>query len=137
MVALVRIDDAASDATEARITDREGEAMARAVLTLFKRWRLSDTEACVLLGDMAPRTYARWKRGAVGRVGRDLKTRMSILLGVHKALRLVFVAPEQGYQWMRRPNGAFGRRSALEVMLDGEMTDLMRVRQYLDAERGA
>ena len=27
-------------------------------------------------------------------------------------------------------------RAALDVMLDGELTDLMRVRRYLDAERG-
>jgi hypothetical protein len=31
----------------------------------------------------------------------------------------------------------FGNRTALDVMLGGELTDLMRVRRYLDAERGA
>ena len=36
-----------------------------------------------------------------------------------------------------RPNDAFAGRSALEMMLGGELTDLMRVRRYLDAERGA
>ena len=31
---------------------------------------------------------------------------------------------------------AFAGSSALEVMLGGELTDIMRVRRYLDAERG-
>ena len=34
-------------------------------------------------------------------------------------------------------NAAFAGRMALEVMLDGELTDLIRVRCYLDAQRGA
>ena len=39
-------------------------------------------------------------------------------------------------RWMQAPNEAFAGRSALDVMLGGELTDLMRVRRYLDAERG-
>jgi hypothetical protein len=35
------------------------------------------------------------------------------------------------------PSAAFGGRSALDVMLRGEITDLIDLRAYLDAERGA
>jgi hypothetical protein len=38
--------------------------------------------------------------------------------------------------WLDTANEAFGGHSALEIMLHGELTDLMRVRNYLDAERG-
>ena len=34
-------------------------------------------------------------------------------------------------------NAAFAGRVALEVMLDGELIDLIRVRCYLAAQRGA
>jgi hypothetical protein len=34
-------------------------------------------------------------------------------------------------------NAAFAGRMTLEVMLDGEFADLIRVRRYLDAERTA
>ena len=37
---------------------------------------------------------------------------------------------------IKAANAAFGGRSALDVMAGGELTDLMRVRRYLDAERG-
>ncbi len=120
-----------------RITDQEAAAMARAAVNLFARWGLTDAQACVLLGGISPRTWARWKAGDIGRLPRDLKARLSNLMGIHKALRIIFREPERAYAWIARPNAAFGGRSALEVMLNGELTDLMRVRRYLDAERGA
>lgn len=138
MVQLVQISDRAAATTTAApaITDGEGLAMARAVVRLFELWQLTDTEACVLLGELSPRTYARWKAGEFGRVGRDLKARLSNLMGIHKALRITFTEPARSYGWIKRPNQAFGGRSALAVMLQGELLDLVRVRRYLDAERG-
>jgi hypothetical protein len=38
---------------------------------------------------------------------------------------------------VRKPNDAFEGRSALDVMLRGEMSDLALMRAWLDAERGA
>ncbi|MCA0922934.1 MbcA/ParS/Xre antitoxin family protein [Pseudooceanicola nanhaiensis] len=117
------------------LTEEEGGAMLRALINLFDRWGLEDREAATLLGQL-PRTYVRWKQGSTGRFGPDVLARMSNLLGIHKALRLIFVEPSRGYAWIKAPNEAFGGRSALEVMMGGALTDLMRVRRYLDAERG-
>lgn len=118
------------------VTDEEAAAMLRASVALFKRWELSDAQAAVLL-DTPPRTYARWKVAGPTRFGRDLKARLSNLMGIHKALRIMFREPQRGYGWIKRSNTAFGGHTPLEVMLGGELTDLMRVRRYLDAERGA
>jgi hypothetical protein len=117
------------------ITDDEAAATFRAALNLFRLWQLTDAQAAVLL-DLPPRTYARWKAGDTGRIDRDCRARLSNLMGIHKALRVIFREPARGYAWIRQPNDAFGGRSALDVMLNGELTDLMRVRRYLDAERG-
>ena len=56
-------------------------------------------------------------------------------MGIHKALHLLFKEPARGYAWIKRANDAFGGAAALEVMLGGNLTDLMRVRRYLDAMR--
>ena len=119
------------------ITDEEATALARATVNLFRAWSLTDQEARVLLGEMAQRTWARWKAGDVGRIDRDLRARMAILMGIHKALRYLFADPARGYAWIRKPNDAFEGRSGLDLMLRGEITDLMDLRKYLDAERGA
>ncbi|MGL5838821.1 MAG: MbcA/ParS/Xre antitoxin family protein [Sphingorhabdus sp.] len=114
----------------------EIQAMQRAMIRLFENWNITDAEASVLLGDLSPRTFQRWKAGHLGRAGVDLVARMSNLLGIHKALRLLFEDPDRGYRWIHMPNAAFEGRSALAVMLNGQITDLMRVRRYLDAQRG-
>lgn len=136
MPQLIPIGTATQTFSPAPITGAEAEAMFRACLNLFRLWQVSDTEASILL-DLPPRTYARWKTGTIGRIGRDQKARLSNLMGIHKALRLIFREPERSYDWPRLPNRAFDGRSALDIMLGGELTDLMRVRRYLDAERGA
>ena len=118
------------------ITDEEAGAMFRAVLALFGRWGVNDEQAAIML-DLPIRTYRRWKAGDLGRIDRDGKARLSNLMGIHKALRIIFHEPQRGYAWIKAPNEAFGGRSALAIMLGGELTDLMRVRRYLDAERGA
>ncbi|WP_031553026.1 MbcA/ParS/Xre antitoxin family protein [Parvularcula oceani] len=116
-------------------TEAEVAALQRAVIRLFALWDLSDQDASTLLGDISPRTFQRWKQGQTGRVGPDLAARLSNLVGIHKALRLLFKEKARGYAWIRKPNAAFGARSALDVMLRGQLTDLMRVRRYLDAQR--
>lgn len=118
------------------ITDEEAAAMFRAALNLFRHWAVTDDQAATIL-DVPRRTFARWKAGEIGRIGRDGRARLSNLMGIHKALRTIFREPARGYAWIREPNDAFGGRSALDVLLGGELTDLMRVRRYLDAERGA
>ncbi|MGS1096730.1 MbcA/ParS/Xre antitoxin family protein (plasmid) [Aquamicrobium terrae] len=119
-----------------QITAREAEAMARAVIRLFEKWQLSDTEAREILGGLAARTYARWKAGEPGRIDRDLATRLSLLMGIHKGLRYLFSDPERGYAWVKKPNRAFGERTPAEIMAQGDIFSLARVRSWLDAERG-
>ena len=109
--------------------------MFRAAVNLFAKWGLTDEQAAVLV-DMPVRTYARWKAEGPARLSRDARARLSNVMGIHKALRIVFKDAQRGYEWVRADNAAFGGRSALQIMLGGELTDLMRVRRYLDAERG-
>jgi len=135
MVQLAKIETEPRPFLPEPITDEEAAAMFRAVLNLFRNWGVTDEQAAIVL-DLPARTYARWKAGALGRIGRDGKARLSNLMGMHKALRLIFTEPSRGYAWIKAPNAAFGGRSALDVMTGGELTDLMRVRRYLDAERG-
>lgn len=135
MSALLQVDTVAPDFVPEPISDAEAAAMLRAAVNLFRLWRLTDEQAATLL-DLPPRSYSRWKAGQIGRISRDGKARLSNLMGIHKALRIIFREPQRGYDWIQSANAAFGGRSALQVMLGGELTDLMRVRRYLDDERG-
>ncbi|MCE0507366.1 hypothetical protein LR948_18570 [Roseivivax sp. GX 12232] len=117
------------------ITDDEAAAIARMTVDLFRAWQLSDAEARTLLGDMTKRTWARWKGGQIGRIDHDLRMRMALLIGIHKGLRYLFLDREHGYAWIRKPNAAFEGLSALDVMVRGEMTDLISLRDWLNVQR--
>ena len=136
MLALEPIDTAPGVFRPDPVTQDEAAAMFRAVLNLFARWDLTDEQAATLL-DMPVRTYRRWKAEGPGRISRDGAARLSNLMGIHKALRIIFSEDRRGYAWIKADNAAFAGASALDIMLGGELTDLMRVRRYLDAERGA
>lgn len=135
MLMLQAIDTAPRDFHPDPVTQEEAAAMFRAVVKLLSLWGVTDEQASTLL-DMPLRTYRRWKAGDVARIGRDGAARLSNLIGIHKALRIIFREPPRAYSWVSAANTAFGGKTALDVMLGGDLTDLMRVRRYLDAERG-
>lgn len=135
MTLLQAIDTAPGPFRPEPITQEEGGALFRAALNLFSRWGITDEQAAVLT-DMPVRTFRRWKAEGPGRISRDGLARLSNLMGIHKALRIIFQEPQRGYDWVKASNAAFDGCSALQVMLGGELTDIMRVRRYLDAERG-
>jgi Protein of unknown function (DUF2384) len=62
--------------------------------------------------------------------------RISYVLGIFKALEIVYRQAEDADRWVRQPNLAFGGQSALERMLAGQITDLAAVRDYLESVRG-
>jgi len=135
MLALTPVDTVPKAFRPDPVTQQEAAAMFRATVNLFGKWELTDEQAATLL-DMPLRSYRRWKAEGPGRVSRDGAARLSNLMGIHKALRIVFSEATRGYAWIKAANAAFAGLSALEVMLGGELTDIMRVRRYLDAERG-
>lgn len=110
----------------------------RAFFTLADRWKLRVAEQRKLLGDPPESTFYKWKRERDGALGRDTLERISYLLGIFKALAILFPQPDRADAWLRKPNDAptFGGRTALERMLSGNVADLYVVRQYLDAQRG-
>ena len=135
MLALERVDTEPQAFRPDPVTQDEAAAMFLAALNLFGKWELTDEQAATLL-DMPVRTFRRWKAEGPGRISRDGRARLSNLMGIHKALRIIFSEPQRGHAWIRTVNSAFAGASALDVMLGGELTDIMRVRRYLDAERG-
>lgn len=124
------------DVGASTITDGQARALARAIPNLFKRWKLSDTDSCNLLGGMSRMTWSRWKKGNVGRIDRDLRMRMAHLIGIHMGIRTLFQDPSDGYAWIREPNERFGGLRVLDVMLRGEMADLAYLRNWIGAEIG-
>ena len=115
-----------------------GGPALRAFFQLAEHWKLRIADQRKLLGDPPESTFYKWKRQQDGLLGRDTIERISYLLGIWKALQILFPDPPQADAWLHKPNqtSLFGGQSALERMLSGNVADLFVVRQYLDAQRG-
>jgi hypothetical protein len=113
-----------------------GSVALKAFFNLAREWELARDEQIVLLGGPSVRTYYRWKAGDVATLPRDTLERISVLLGIYKAVHILLPARERANSWVKRANKAFGGETALDVMLKGRVDHLYRVRRYLDAWRG-
>ena len=116
-----------------QLTETETLAAAKAITTLFQKWELTDAEALDLLGEVQEETWSAWKSGRFGPVSTELGARLSHILGVHKALRIIFAGDEpRVYGWVRLENAAFGGLPALLVMREDDISGLLHVRLHLE-----
>lgn len=110
-------------------------AELEAFFEMAQRWDLSIDQQITLLGSPGRSTFFKWKKDG-GALPRDTGERLSHLLAIWKALRILFTDDRRGEEWLNRPNDFFDGNSALQVMLRGGMADILSVRQYVDAQRG-
>jgi len=110
----------------------------RGFFGITEKWGLGEKENLVLLGEPGRATYYNWKKGAVGKVARDTLERLSYIVGIYKALRILIPNDDLANAWVKRENDApiFAGQAPLQLMLTGKLADLYRVRAYLDANRG-
>ena len=111
----------------------------RAFTRIAALWGLSVEEQLALLGEPARSTFFAWRKHPErASLPRDTLERISNLLGIYKALQILFPDPAVADAWVRKPNAAsmFAGRSALQRMLAGNVSDLNAVRRYLDSVRG-
>jgi len=118
---------------------RLSAAGLRAFIRIAEAWGLGLDEQLVLLGQPPRSTFYAWRKAPESaRLPRDTLERLSNLLGIYKSLQILLPEPAAADAWVRQPNQAplFGGRSALQVMLGGNVSDLNLVRRYLDGVRG-
>ena len=124
----------AKPATRKRLS---GAAM-RTFFNIAGKWGLDAKEQIALLGSPAPSTFYKYKAGDVGTLSFDLLTRISLILGIHKDLRILFPDTAVSDRWFKLPNSnpMFGGLTPAQYVAQGDMDALYRVRRLLDARRG-
>lgn len=115
-----------------------GAAALRTFFNILERWQLGNQEGQALLA-MPGSTYFRWKKQPDhAQIDGDKLERISYILGIYKALHLIYSDDAVADGWLRRPNKhpLFGGRPPIERLLAGQVADLFVIRQHLDARRG-
>ena len=138
-----------ASAAAVRLHDVDAPARARVSgpgMRSFKEiadhWGLTETDRRVLLGAPPRSTYHHWMKLARDRrpltLPLDTLLRISAVLGVHKALGILFSDRGAALVWLKQPHRAalFGGQAPIDLMLAGTQDGILAVRRYLDAWRG-
>ena len=140
--------DLSSRATQEKLSP----VAIRAFFRLSTHWKLRDEDARGLLGGISNGSFYQLKRGdnkssepkavsakalAAKSLDQDKLTRVSLLVGIFKALNILY-STKLADAWVQLPNSnpIFGGQTPLACMLKGGVPSMLRVRQLLDARRG-
>jgi hypothetical protein len=110
----------------------------RTFFNIARAWGLDADEQRGLLGWPAASTFYKYRAGDVPALPYDMLTRISLVLGIYKALHVLYPDAPLADGWVRLPNAhpLFGGRPALALMIDGGIDGLHQVRRLLDGRRG-
>lgn len=118
--------------------DISDEVAWRAIQHLVQKFNFDQEEGRRLMGDMPHSSYYKGLGQHNVRLSRDQKERISYLLGIYKALRILFTDSQQAMTWINRSNALapFNGLTPRNYMLEGSLVRLAEVRRFLDFWRG-
>jgi hypothetical protein len=128
----------AADRQSSDVRRRLSAPGIRTFFNVASAWQLAGDEQRGLLGWPAASTFYKYRAGDVGVLSFDTLTRVSLVLGIYKALHVLYPDAALADGWVRLPNAhpMFGGRPALALMIDGGIDGLYQVRRLLDGRRG-
>jgi hypothetical protein len=139
--------DQPADLSSRAVQEKLSPVAIRAFFRLASHWNLRDEDARGLIGGISNGSFYQLKRGAgkasssktsdVKPLDQDKLTRVSLLVGIFKALNILY-GTKLADAWVQLPNTnpIFGGETPLAYMLKGGVPSMLRVRQLLDARRG-
>jgi hypothetical protein len=130
--------DKAPDLTDAAERERLSAAAIKGFLNIAQRWNLTEVQARALLGGIASSTYHAWKSDPKRtKLTQDTLTRISLVVGIYKALQIYF-SPPWADRWMILGNRGplFSGQSPIEFVIRRGQPGMVEVRRMLDSWRG-
>lgn len=129
--------DRAPNLANKEVQERLSRSAVPAFFKLVNAWKVRDEAARQLLGGVSNGVYYQLKSGQKKVLDQDKLTRISLLIGIFKALNILY-SRKLADAWisLANSNPMFAGEAPLDYMLQGGVPALMRVRQLLDARRG-
>jgi uncharacterized protein (DUF2384 family) len=122
------------DLTGPATRKRLSPAAIQAILKIIEKWSLKNEDAMALLGGISNGRYYELKKTRKGALTQDELTRVSLLIGIFKALHILF-SEKLANQWISRPNTnpVFSNAPPLAFLIKHGIPGLVHVRCMLDA----
>ena len=131
---MIAVDDRADPAVRLEMS---GPAL-RTFLNVASAWNLTVQHQRGLLGWPAESTFFKYKAGQIGTLAYDVLIRISLVLGIYKALHILYAEDSLANRWPSLPNEnpIFAGEPAIHLMVHGGIDGLYQVRRLLDSRRG-
>lgn len=128
--------DAPPDLSSREERERLSGPGLKAFFKIMAAWRVRDEDARALLGGVSNGPFYDMKRDPDRLLETDRLTRISYLIGIFKALRVLH-GERLADEWVRLPNTnpIFAGRTPLEYMMRGGLPAMHTARRLLDARR--
>ncbi len=129
--------DRPADLSSRAVQEKLSPTAIRAFFRLTAHWKLRDEDARGLLGGVSNGSFYQLKRSPSKTLDQDKLTRVSLLVGIFKALNILY-SPKLAEAWAQQPNSnpIFSGETQLAYMRKGGVPSMLSVRQLLDARRG-
>jgi hypothetical protein len=130
--------DVSPDLSNPPTRERLSPAAIKGFLRIMEKWGIKDTEARQLLGGLSSGSYYGLKKEPKHRtLDQDTLTRISLLLGIFKALNILY-SKSLADAWIKLPNrnSMFRGMTPLAYIIQRGQPGMLHVRQLLDARRG-
>lgn len=114
----------------------------RTFLAIADLWGLGEKQRLAVLGHPSRSSYYAWvKKAQSGEeiaLPLDTLLRLSAVMGIHKALSILFQDATQAVVWLNGSHAGlpFAGQTPVDLVTSGTQDGLMVVRRYLDAWRG-
>lgn len=118
---------------------KEHAAIAfKTVCAILQKWGCTVEQKTKILGLQRATFFKYAKSPNSALIDVNLLERLSYILNIHAALRILLADNDSVYTWVRKPNAAplFNNHTALDKMLNGKVSDLCDISRYLNAQRG-
>lgn len=108
----------------------------KAFFNIVARWKVRDEDARALLGGVTNGPFYEMKRNPDRLLDVDRLTRVSYIVGIFKALRILH-SEALADEWIHLPNqnAIFAGQTPLAYMMRGGLPAMQIVRRLLDARR--
>lgn len=110
----------------------------KTALAILQKWQCSEAEKQALLGIKRSTLHKYQDDPNSARATNDLAERVSYLLNIHHALRLLFSNPENVYGFVRLENQSapFNGLTPMQFMQSGRCAALYEAFRHVDGLRG-
>jgi hypothetical protein len=128
--------DAPADLADRAQREQLSAPGLKAFFNVMTRWNVRDEDARALLGGVSNGPFYEMKRRPERVLDADRLTRISYVIGIFKALRILH-SPALADEWvhLENSNPIFNGETPLAYMIRGGLPAMQTVRRLLDARR--